>query len=157
MHDAVLASASSADAIVMAAAVADYQPEERSAGKIVKGPGGMVVTLKRTPDILAALGAWRAERGGQSPALVGFAAETGDPVPRAREKLRAKRVDFIVANDVLQEGAGFEVDTNIVTLVGSDWSESLPLQPKAGVASAILDRVESLLERRPQSASPIPA
>lgn len=157
MHDAVFARASSADAIVMAAAVADYQPEARSAGKIAKGSGDMVVELKRTPDILAALGAWRSERGGQSPALVGFAAETGDPVPRAREKLRTKRVDFIVANDVLQEGAGFEVDTNVVTLVGSDWSESLPLQPKAEVASAILDRVETLLERHPPIANSDPA
>ncbi len=142
MRDAVTARAGDADVVIMAAAVADYRPDTRSPSKITKRPGDMTLALTRTPDILAELGAWRAGRGGGPPVLVGFAAETGDPVPRAREKLASKQVDFIAANDVLEPGAGFEVDTNRVTLVGPDWTEALPLQSKAAVAAAILDRVE---------------
>lgn len=155
MYEAVLSRVSSADVVVMAAAVADYQPDAPSAAKITKTPDDLVLTLRRTPDILAALGAWRAERNLAVPVLVGFAAETGDPVPRAREKLVAKRVDLVVANDVLQAGAGFEVDTNVVTLVGPDWADPLPLQPKSAVAAAILDRVEPLLRQAPPPGRPV--
>ncbi len=103
------------------------------------------MTLRRTPDILAGVGAWRAARGGARPVLIGFAAETDDAVEKGRKKLEAKRADFIVVNNVLEPGAGFEVDTNVVTLVGPGWEEALPLQPKASVAVAILDRAELLL------------
>ena len=81
--------------------------------------------------------------------LVGFAAQTGDPVAAARRKLESKRVDLIVANDVTAPGAGFDVDTNVVSLVSRDDAEALPLLPKADVAAAVLDRVERLLVATP--------
>ena len=81
--------------------------------------------------------------------LVGFAAQTGDPVAAARRKLESKRVDLIVANDVTAPGAGFDVDTNVVSLVSRDTTEALPLLPKADVAAAVLDRVERLLVATP--------
>ena len=143
MHAAVMAAAPSADVVVMAAAVADYAPAAGAAtAKIDKG-GPLTITLERTVDILAALGA---ERGSASrPVLVGFAAQTGDPVPGARRKLQTKGVDLIVANDVSAPGAGFDVDTNEVTLVSREATEHLPLMPKARVAAALLDRIEHLL------------
>lgn len=147
MHEAVMASSPGADAVVMAAAVADYQPASTSPQKVQKRPGAMTLELTRTPDILEALGDERMARGGRRPVLVGFAAETEDVVGRARQKLERKHVDLIVANDVTAAGAGFEVETNIVTLVGPDWQEALPLLPKAAVASALLDRLETLLAR----------
>jgi phosphopantothenoylcysteine decarboxylase/phosphopantothenate--cysteine ligase len=80
--------------------------------------------------------------------LVGFAAETGDLLRKAREKRARKNVDLIVANDVTTPGAGFEVETNAVTIIGADQEQTLPLQSKARVAEAILDRVEQLLKTR---------
>jgi phosphopantothenoylcysteine decarboxylase/phosphopantothenate--cysteine ligase len=80
--------------------------------------------------------------------LVGFAAETQDVMAYATEKLRTKRVDLIVANDVSRANAGFEVDTNEVTLVAADGAERVPLQSKARIASAILDRVGALIDAR---------
>jgi phosphopantothenoylcysteine decarboxylase/phosphopantothenate--cysteine ligase len=145
MHAAVMARLDTADAVIMAAAVADYAPEAKDARKRPKSDDGLTLTLRRTPDILALAGAWRASRGTPAPILVGFAAETDDAVAKGRKKLEAKRADFIVVNDVLEPGAGFEVDTNVVTLVGPGWEDALPLQPKARVAAAILDRVERLL------------
>jgi phosphopantothenoylcysteine decarboxylase/phosphopantothenate--cysteine ligase len=88
------------------------------------------------------------------PVLVGFAAETGDPVIRGETKRVTKRVDLIVANDVSQPGAGFEVDTNVVTIVGADGNETLPLQTKTLVAARVMDRVERLLiQSRPAPVS----
>jgi phosphopantothenoylcysteine decarboxylase/phosphopantothenate--cysteine ligase len=145
MHEAVMARLESADVVIMAAAVADYAPESRDDRKKAKAEDGLTVTLRRTPDILAAIGAWRTARDSARPILVGFAAETDDAVKKGRKKLESKRVDFIVVNDVLEPGAGFEVDTNVVTLVGPGWEEALPLQPKSSVAAAILDRAERLL------------
>jgi phosphopantothenoylcysteine decarboxylase/phosphopantothenate--cysteine ligase len=142
MRDAVMARLAAADVVVMAAAVADYQPAHPEASKIAKTAESLTVTLTRTPDILAEIGRWRKERGGKRPAIVGFAAETGDTVARAERKLAAKGADLIVANDVLQPGAGFESDTNIVTLVGPDSHEPLPMQSKASIAGLILDRIE---------------
>jgi len=150
MHESVLARAEAADVVVMAAAVADYAPAQVAGAKIEKQAGPMTLVLARTPDILADLGKWRAGRGGASPVLVGFAAETTDVVTRAAAKRVRKQVDLIVANDVTQEGAGFEVDTNIVTIVGADGEERLPKQSKAEVARAILDRVDRLLAGRHQ-------
>ena len=145
MRDAVMARLDGADAVVMAAAVADYAPATAEARKISKSEDVLTLTLCRTPDILAAIGAWRVSRGGARPVLVGFAAETSDAVTRARRKLVSKHVDVIVVNDVLQPGAGFEVDTNIVTLVGPDWEEALPLQSKTSIAGVILDRIHTRL------------
>jgi len=146
MHQAVAARADDADVIVMAAAVADYTPVDVAGEKIEKG-GAMSLQLERTIDILKDLGTRRGAR--TRPVLVGFAAQTGDPVPAARRKLEAKRVDLVVANDVTAPGAGFDVDTNVVSLVSRDAAEALPLLPKSDVAAAVLDRVERLLTATP--------
>ncbi len=145
MHAAVMEGAPNADVVIMAAAVADYTPAAGPESQKVAKAGPMSLALARTADILADLG--RQRGGGSRPVLVGFAAETGSPVPRAAEKLQRKRVDLIVANDVTQEGAGFDVDTNQVTLVSASGHQVLPMMSKADVASAILDRVEALLTR----------
>jgi phosphopantothenoylcysteine decarboxylase/phosphopantothenate--cysteine ligase len=153
MHRAVMTAASAADVVVMAAAVADYTPAEPEALKVAKSPGSLTLTLRRTPDILAALGVLPSRARGV-PVLVGFAAETGDPVGRGEMKRVTKCVDLIVANDVLQPGAGFEVDTNVVTIVGADGNDTLPLQSKTLVAARVMDRVERLLiQSRPAPVS----
>ncbi len=142
MHAAVMTAASDADVVVMAAAVADYTPAGgASTAKMEKG-GALTIALERTPDILRDLGEWR--EGRAAPVLIGFAAETGDPIARAQQKLERKRVDLIVANDVTAEGAGFDVDTNQVSLVSRAGVATLPLMSKSDVAQAILDRVEHL-------------
>jgi phosphopantothenoylcysteine decarboxylase/phosphopantothenate--cysteine ligase len=145
MHAAMLREAPGADIVIMAAAVADYAPATRAPGKVEKSDGPMELTLVRTPDILAELGASRV--AGASPVLVGFAAENGDPVERGREKRRRKNVDLIVANDISRSDAGFDSDSNAVTLISADGDEFLPLAPKTAIASAILDRAERLLAR----------
>jgi len=114
--------------------------------KVEKEDGPRALTMVRTADILADLGRWRGEK--PRPVLVGFAAETGDPVPGARRKLQAKRADLIVANDVSKPGAGFDAETNEATLVGHDGQDALPLMPKTRLAGLILDRVEALLVAR---------
>ncbi len=148
MHEAVMAAASSADVVIMAAAVADFTPASPASGKVAKSEGPLILTLNRTRDILADLGARRAAAGGTGPVLVGFAAETDDLLRKAREKRTRKGVDLIVANDVSQPDRGFDVDTNAVTLVSLDGDESISLQSKDRVAAAILDRVERLLWAR---------
>jgi phosphopantothenoylcysteine decarboxylase / phosphopantothenate---cysteine ligase len=143
MHASVMRAAADADAVIMAAAVADYAPEGGPIGaKKAKDDAAWSVRLTRTRDILAELGA--ARRGGR-PVLVGFAAETGDPVPAATKKLAAKQADLIVANDVSKPGSGFDVDTNEITLVDAEGAEALPLMSKDEAAGAILDRVARLL------------
>src|SRR6185436_5556824 len=142
-HAAMQAHAREADVAIMSAAVADYTPRTAVDGKIEKTDGPLELTLVRTPDILAELG--RARGGRARPVLIGFAAESGNPVPRAREKLRRKRVDLIVANDITRSDAGFDVETNAVTLVSADSDEALPLAAKSEVAARILDRAEALL------------
>ena len=146
MHAAVMRTAPAADVVIMAAAVADYTPAAAARAKLAKGDGPFTLTLTRTPDILADLGAMRAA-GAARPVLVGFAAETDDVLRKAREKRARKQVDLIVANDVSQPGRGFEVETNAVTIIAADGEQTVPLQGKAGVAAAILDRVEALVPR----------
>jgi phosphopantothenoylcysteine decarboxylase/phosphopantothenate--cysteine ligase len=150
MRDAVTSRLAVADVVVMAAAVADYQPDHLEAHKIAKTAESLTLRLTRTPDILAEIGRWRVDHGGRHPVIVGFAAETGDTVARAQRKRADKGVDLIVANDVLQDGAGFESDTNIVTFVGPDAVEPLPIQSKSSIAGLILDRIEALLRDRAQ-------
>lgn len=152
MHAAVLRHAASADVVVMAAAVADYTPALVADQKVPKTDGDLTLVLRRTPDILATLGERRAAAGGPS-VLVGFAAETTDVVASARRKLERKQADLIVANDVSRADAGFEVETNEVTLVSHEATELVPLQPKARIAAIILDRVEQLLLARQTPAS----
>jgi phosphopantothenoylcysteine decarboxylase/phosphopantothenate--cysteine ligase len=145
MHGAVMQRAAAADVVVMAAAVADYTPARRAPEKIAKSEGPTELALERTRDILADLGRLPARAGG-TPLLVGFAAETGDAAAKGAMKRARKQVDLIVANDVSRADAGFEVDTNAVTLVSAEGAEEVPLQSKAGVAAVILDRIEQLLK-----------
>jgi phosphopantothenoylcysteine decarboxylase / phosphopantothenate---cysteine ligase len=148
MHEAVLEHAVGVDVVIMAAAVADYAPEQRAQAKVPKGGDTVTLVLRKTPDILAELGSRRL-KSGAGPMLVGFAAETENLVARATEKLRQKHVDFIVANDVSRSDAGFDVDTNAVTLVTADGADTLPLQTKTSVAIEILNRIETLISKRP--------
>jgi phosphopantothenoylcysteine decarboxylase/phosphopantothenate--cysteine ligase len=148
MHAAVLAEAEGCDVVIMAAAVADYTPAAPAAGKVAKTDGPLTLTLQRTPDILADLGARRARRGGETPVLVGFAAETDGVVAKARDKRVRKQVDLIVANDVSQRDRGFDAETNAVTIIGDDGEQEVALQAKTGVAAVILDRVQDLLKTR---------
>jgi phosphopantothenoylcysteine decarboxylase/phosphopantothenate--cysteine ligase len=135
-----LARAASSDVVLMAAAVADYRPAELATEKRPRA-GAFTLELVPNADILAAIGA--ARRPGQ--VLVGFAAETGDGLERARAKRERKGVDLIVLNDVARTDIGFEVGENEVALVGPDGVEHLTKAPKVVVAHAILDRVERLL------------
>jgi len=151
MHKAVLDRAEGMDVVVMAAAVADYTPGERAPRKVQKSGGTLTLVLNRTPDILGDLG-HRRLRNGHGPVLVGFAAETDDLVARATAKREQKHADLIVANDVSRSDAGFDVDTNAVTIVGGAGAETLPLQSKARVAAEVLDRVERLLLQDPARA-----
>ncbi len=152
MLEAVRGVAGDADIVVMAAAVADYTPADGPiAGKIEKGsnPSGLRLTLVPTPDILAELG--RQRGGAPRPLLIGFAAESGEPVARGREKLRRKSADMIVANDISRADAGFDVETNAATIITADGDEAFPLGPKTELASRILDRAERLLEPHSRS------
>ena len=146
MRASVLQHAASSDIVVMAAAVADYTPETTAPGKIEKSDGPMDLRLVRTVDILSELGRIRGTNG--TPVLVGFAAESGDPVERGRAKLVRKHVDFIVANDITRADAGFDVDTNAVTVISQDSEETIAVTPKADVAARILDRAELRLKAR---------
>jgi phosphopantothenoylcysteine decarboxylase/phosphopantothenate--cysteine ligase len=148
MHEAIMAAASSADVVIMAAAVADFTPAVTSAGKVAKTDAPMTLMFNRTRDILADLGARRAAIGAPGPVLVGFAAETDDLLRKARDKRARKGVDLIVANDVSQSDRGFEVETNAVTLVSDEGDEAISLQSKDRVAAAILDRIERLMSSR---------
>jgi len=144
MRDACLAELGRASLVVMAAAVADFRPAAPAAGKIRKQdlPEGAGITLElaRNPDILAELC-----RGKGSRLVVGFAAESGDPVASARRKLARKGCDLLVANDVSLPGTGFDADENAVVFVWPGGEvEELPRLPKARVAAELLDRVEKL-------------
>ncbi len=149
MHAAVLAAAEGADVVVMAAAVADYTPVAPAAGKIAKGDGPLVLTLERTRDVLADLGARRARHSGEGPVLVGFAAETSDLLAKAAVKRERKGVDMIVANDVSNPDIGFDVDANAVSIVSAGGVVDVPRQSKMRIAAAILDQVTPLLRPAP--------
>ena len=129
------------DLLIQAAAPADYRAKEIAPQKIKKQGGEpMTFTLVENPDVAATLG--KAKRSGQ--VFVGFAAETNDVLAHAKDKLTRKNLDMIVANDVTRPGAGFDVDTNIVTLITKDGQEALPMMSKAEVAQRILDRALAL-------------
>jgi phosphopantothenoylcysteine decarboxylase/phosphopantothenate--cysteine ligase len=128
----------------MAAAVADFRPKAVADQKLKKHDGPPEVVLEPTPDILAVLGERKEHQ-----VLVGFAAETERVRENAAAKLTAKRVDLMVANDVAAPDCGFEVDTNQAVLLDSSGrAEELPLQSKADLADAVLDRVRDALEHR---------
>lgn len=138
MEQAVLTRSDAADVVVMAAAVADFRPVDPVAHKLKKADGVPSIVLEPTPDILAGLGA--AKRPGQ--VLVGFAAETKALRASAHEKLAAKQVDLIVANDVSAPGVGFSHDTNAVTIVtAAGMDHDVALSDKRAIARAVLDAV----------------
>ena len=141
MKDAVVKAVAKTDALIMAAAVADYAPKTVAAQKIKKGTGGMTLELVKTPDILSAV------KGNF--AKVGFAAETQDLIANAKKKLVNKSLDIIVANDVTVKDSGFGAETNKVTILKKDGKmEDLPLMSKREVAEKILDNVAKLLKAR---------
>ncbi|MGA2327246.1 MAG: bifunctional phosphopantothenoylcysteine decarboxylase/phosphopantothenate--cysteine ligase CoaBC [Bryobacteraceae bacterium] len=140
MRAAVLEHLSQATIIVKAAAVADYRVKHPAAGKIKKSEERLTLDLEPTPDILAELGALKGER-----LLVGFAAETGDPLPEARRKLASKHCDMMVGNRVDREGAGFGSDDNEVVLaLRTGEAVALPRAPKRDVADRIFDHLLKL-------------
>ena len=137
MREAVLARFAESSIIIKAAAVADYRPEMRAAEKIKKKGDSVTLDLVKNPDILGELGQLKGDR-----LLVGFAAETENLMENATRKLAEKNLDLIVANDVSQQGAGFNVETNIARLLFRDGRhEDLPLMSKNALADVILDRV----------------
>ena len=140
MAQAVKAAASEHDIIVKAAAVADYRPAVTADEKIKKKDGELTLSLERTEDILAWLGANRLE--GQI--LCGFSMETEHLLENSRAKLERKKIDMIVANSLKQAGAGFGTDTNVVTLLTKQGTEELPLLSKEEVADRLLDRLMEL-------------
>jgi len=151
MHKAVLERADATDVVIMAAAVADYAPADRAAQKVHKQDDTLTLVLKKTPDILGELGK-RRQSAGRGPLLVGFAAETEEVIASATAKRQRKLADLIVANDVSRTDAGFDADTNEVTIIGASGPEKLPLMSKARVAAEILNRVETLLSADPAKA-----
>jgi phosphopantothenoylcysteine decarboxylase/phosphopantothenate--cysteine ligase len=122
----------------MSAAVSDFMPAEKAEEKIEKSEE-LLLRLHQTPDILSEIGK-REDR----PFIIGFAAETGRKIERARRKLKEKNMDMIVLNDVTKAGSGFDVDTNSVIILDREKEISLPLLSKDSVAEAILDRLVQL-------------
>jgi len=136
-------------ALVMAAAIADFRPANPAAHKVKKNPKGLTLEMESIADEMPRIATKKGNR-----LLIGFAAETQDLELNARDKLTRKHLDLIVANDVTQEGAGFAVDTNIVTIYGADGSvENHPKLTKDEVADRTLDRVVALRARKPRSRS----
>jgi phosphopantothenoylcysteine decarboxylase / phosphopantothenate---cysteine ligase len=156
MHAAVMERVAGQDAVIMSAAVADYTPADPGQHKLKKADGAMTITLNRTRDILGDVGKLPTRKRGV-PVLVGFAAETNDVVAYATSKLQKKGADLIVANDVSRSDAGFDVETNAVTLVSAAGTEEVPLQSKSAIAGRILDRLEQLLAAAPANSGPVKA
>lgn len=140
MYNATVEAFEGADGAIMCAAVADYTPAEAATSKIKKSDDDMAICLKRTRDIAASLGAVKGKR-----LLVGFALETDNETVNAEAKLAKKNFDFIVLNSLREEGAGFGVDTNRVSLIDRTSREELPLMSKREVAEQIVDKIEKLL------------
>ena len=140
MREAVFSLVEASTIVIKAAAVADYRPANRSSVKIKKADARLTLELAKNPDILGELGRVKGNR-----VLVGFAAETGSLLENAEKKLAEKNLDLVVANDVSQAGAGFNIDTNIARLLFRNGrKEDLPLMDKGELADIILDRVREL-------------
>lgn len=147
MRNAVRERSTEANVVIMAAAVSDYRPVAAQLQKLKRGDDRLTLELEPTPDILAELGAQPHRRGSER-ILVGFAAETSGLAENARAKLARKGADMIVANDVTQEGAGFDNDTNIVTLFVRNGREiPVPKLSKFDVANRVLDHILLLQEK----------
>lgn len=145
MRAAVMSEIARATVFIAAAAVSDYRPAERSANKLKKTNAHLRLELEPTPDILAEVAQAKRDRL----LVIGFAAETDNIITHAREKLERKKLDAIVANDVTIEGAGFDLDTNIITLIARGGEPiSLPLMSKLDAAHRILDEVARLRRER---------
>lgn len=141
MFDAVTALAPKSDLIFKAAAVADYTPAEYNDQKMKKSDSDLSIPLKRTQDILKYLGEHRTD--GQ--VICGFSMETQNMIENSKKKLQSKNIDMICANNLKTEGAGFGVDTNVITVITKSEVKELPLQSKESVANAILDECLKLL------------
>ena len=150
MHAAVMKEIADASIFIAAAAVADYRPVETATDKIKKVDDRLVLTLERTRDILSEVAASR--RAGLL--VIGFAAETTDVLQHAREKLRKKNLDLVVANDVSRNDAGFDTATNVISMISRDRADALelPIMSKREAAHRILDEIVSL---RRQGANPL--
>lgn len=140
MHQAALASFSSADAGILCAAVADFTPEECSHQKIKRGEDELIIRLKPTHDIASELGQMKKE----NQRLVGFALETNDEIAHAQFKLERKNLDFIVMNSLNDVGAGFRCDTNKISIIDAQDTISYPIKSKKEVAKDIVDKLVSL-------------
>jgi len=144
MLAAVLSCSQDADILIMAAAVADFRPKQTANAKLKREKGIPNIQLEATPDILVAISEQKALTG-RPRVLVGFAAESQELLHNARQKLHAKHLDLIIANDITAKDAGFAVDTNRVTILDAGGGEEpLPLMTKAEVAEVILERVGGL-------------
>ena len=142
MDQAVALEAGDASVFIGAAAIADYRPSQRASQKIKKSEESVTLTLERTPDVLANVAAARTN----GMLVVGFAAETENVIANAREKLRAKKLDAIVANDVTRGDSGFDTTTNAITIITANNNEAieLPTLSKSEAANRILDCIVSL-------------
>ena len=141
MYKAVIDNYKKTEIIIKAAAVADYSPKTLAAEKIKKDKKTLSLDLKNNPDIITEVGK---NKGGRI--LVGFAMETQNLLANAREKLKKKIMDLIVANNLREEGAGFRTDTNIITIIDrAGRTESLGKMSKIEAAGAILDRVKKII------------
>jgi len=147
MHKAVMDNYKKAAIIIKAAAVADYYPKVSAAEKIKKDKKALSLELKNNPDIIAEIGKNKGRR-----VLVGFAMETQNLLTNAREKLKKKNMDLIVANNLREEGAGFRTDTNIITIIDrTGKAESLEKMTKIEAAGAILDRIKKIIDGKVRS------
>lgn len=149
MLTAVLETVQDADALIMAAAVADYRPETAVTEKLSKEQGIPQIQLTLTPDILSAVAHYRAQSG-YPRVVIGFAAESSDLIERARQKLARKKLDLIIANDITATDAGFGTDTNRITIIDPTGNAQVfPLMTKEEVADLILQKIVPLLEIAP--------
>jgi phosphopantothenoylcysteine decarboxylase/phosphopantothenate--cysteine ligase len=146
MLDAVLAESTNADALIMAAAVADFRPKKTAGNKLKKRDGIPQIELEETEDILKTVAGL--ESGKKRPrVVVGFAAESQALLKNASEKLKSKKLDMIAANDISSEDAGFSVETNRITLLFANGKQEVyPLMSKSEVAEIIMQHIATLLE-----------
>lgn len=142
MFDAVKSEFENVDIVIKSAAVADYRPMQVSDEKIKKKDGDMSINLERTDDILKYIG----ENRKPNQFICGFSMETSNMIENSREKLKRKNIDMIVANNLKEDGAGFGVDTNLVTIITKDSETSLELMSKEKVAFSILDSIKEYID-----------
>ena len=146
MYEAVTSVSDEQDIIIKAAAVADYRPARVSDEKVKKSDGQMSIELERTDDILKYLG----EHKKENQFLCGFSMETQNVIGNSRAKLTKKNLDMVAANNVKVEGAGFQGDTNVLTLITQEEEVSLPLMSKEDAALKILDKILLLISEKEQ-------